>query len=506
MKSRFAIKDADEEVMISSPPRTPPARLPEHFATAYEYSGDNSSGFTLILPYATPDSSTSSSTSQIEPRRSPRKRQERVPNLQAFDVEEEDDEAYEPSKTAQTSPKKLSRRSKIAEGSEEESPTKKVKSRKRIKRTRDDPNSASGSIYAHLKGLPDLFAEHNDIMFCGINPGVKSSSSGHHFAHRSNHFYPSLHLAGITEQRMKPEQDVDFPFLHPFSLGLTNLAGRPTAEGSELLPSELIAGVPRLLEKVQRWKPKTVCFVGKGISEAFMKGLKQAGAIDKGSSGKGKRSTASKPTRGEVSEPGPSVKVEESVPSLANTSELEGATRADRTTVKASVPSSVLRAYPPASRENEDDTKPKDGTASPSKAPSSPQKGNKPLYTKGNSKDDTGYGLLPICVAHSSRGREQPLRIEDVTLFFVTPSSSARVTTHFLDDKARILSSLRVLVQHLQPAQTSANVTASQGDQPASQQVKAEPDSFLSESPAMDAVDTVDLEVVDVSRFDIDTS
>ncbi len=292
---------------------------------------------------------------------------------------------------------------------------------------------------------------------------------------------------------MKPEQDVDFPYLQPLSLGLTNLAGRPTAEGSELLPSELIAGVPLLLQKVQRWKPRTVCFVGKGISEAFMKGLKQAGAIDKGSSskGKGKRSTSNtRPTQEEKPDVELEVKLEESEASLVATSSSDGATAPNSAIVKASIPANVLRAYPLASRDSGDDIKPRSGSASPSKAPSSPRKGSKPLYTKGNSKDDTGYGLLPICVAHSQPERGRALTLEHMTLFFVTPSSSARVTTHFVDDKARILSSLRVLVQHLRSAQTDPNI-------------KPEPDSISSGNALLDAVDTVSLEVVDVSRFDL---
>lgn len=331
-------------------------------------------------------------------------------------------------------------------------------------------------------------------MFCGINPGVKSSSSGHHFAHRSNHFYPSLHLAGITAERMKPEQDIDFPTLSPLSLGLTNLAGRPTAEGNELLPSELISGVPVLLEKVKRWKPRTVCFVGKGISEAFMKGLRQAGAINDRSSRKKRRvPEAAHDNEGDASL-NDFVKPEESEANLAAVPvKLESGGRITSFFVNAHVPSTVLSAEPASAPEQNDAEEP-NGTlstkASTPKAPSSPQKARRPLYTKDSAKDDTGYGLLPICVPHS-RVSDRPLTLDHVTLFFVTPSSSARVTTHFLADKARILSSLRLLVEHLQTLPMIA--------EDCSGQLKPEPDSLRSlGGPTR----LFRFEVVDVTRFE----
>lgn len=322
-------------------------------------------------------------------------------------------------------------------------------------------------------------------MFCGINPGVMSSSSGHHFAHRSNHFYPSLHLAGITSERMKPEQDVDFPKLRPLSLGLTNLAGRPTAEGSELLPSELIAGVPILIDKVKRWKPRTVCFVGKGISEAFIKGLKQAGAIDGGSSRKKRDVLSAKPAKGAATETTKGVKVEEKEMFVSDASDIGKI----RSYIDLDLPLTVLCAAPPPAV-GDQEVKAEQGS-SPKKTPSSPQK---KIYKKDSAKDDTGYGVLPICVPHT-RSTNRPLSSHDVTLFFVTPSSSARVTTHFLDDKARILSTLRLLVEHLQTKTTAVT-------QP-SINVKLEEEDSLSSASAVvaRATKTIRLEVVDVDRF-----
>lgn len=475
----------------SSPPRSK-ARLPVHFASAFEYAGESRAGSSpktssLVVPATI---TTPTSDQDISLRRSSRIRQSRYADLQNILTNDSD---HEPTQQRQASSSSLKKAEAPKVGSDnfydqglpKKNGTKKP--RKRIRRTRDDPTSAAGSIYAHLKGLPDLFAPHNDIMFCGINPGVKSSQSGHHFAHRSNHFYPSLHLAAITEQRMKPEQDVEFPYLQPLSLGLTNLAHRPTAEGNELLPGELIVGVPILLEKIRKWKPKTVCFVGKGISEAFLKGLKQVGAIDKGKTPGQRQTSGSTFKRSDsFNGPGSSIKAEdhEAVSALGPV-KAEGSESVGRRLLTASIPSSILCAHPAAPSDDRVFNSP--SRASPSKkTPPSPEKPKKQLYTKANSKDDSGYGILSLCVPHT-KGYHDALSLDDVTLFFVTPSSSARVTTHFLDDKARILSSLRTLALHLQHIsldQKSGGVK-------------------LEEKVSFADTWTVELEVIDVTRYDI---
>ncbi|KAJ9474512.1 UDG domain-containing protein [Pseudozyma hubeiensis] len=478
-----------EIMMPTSYLQSPNGRLPADFAASYEYQGE-----CIVDPSHLPSRSTAQASSSrvVSPRKSPRARQSRFSDLsEAFldnhDDDGNDEEAYRASSNASHS----RRRTKTAradsssdEASRSSSSPKKRKARKRIKRTRDDPNSAAGSIYAHLEGVPDLFAEHNDIMFCGINPGVKSSSSGHHFAHRSNHFYPSLHLAGITAQRIKPEQDVEFPSLHPYALGLTNLAPRPTAEGAELLPSELIEGVPVLIQKIQKWKPRTVCFVGKGIAEAFVKGLKQAGAIGNQSSikrGRGSHATSVK-TSNAKREAEVKLETSDSLPSQGSVKQ-EADDQPGTRPLQISIPSDILCAFTATSSDEKDVKLAKS---------SSPQK-RKQLYTKGNSKDDTGYGILPICIPHSNPNTHHPLTLDQVTLLFVTPSSSARVTTHFLDDKARILTSLRRLVDHLRDLSTEEKAQLTPDPL-----VKLEPNTDLhNETPSK----TLNLTVVDTFRF-----
>ncbi|RDB18649.1 G/T mismatch-specific thymine DNA glycosylase [Hypsizygus marmoreus] len=124
---------------------------------------------------------------------------------------------------------------------------------------------ATPETYAHLRELQDILSEGLDVVFCGINPGQKSAEIGHHFGHPTNHFWGCLHESGLTLERLSPEEDHTMP--ERFSLGLTNLVDRATAEQSELSAEEQAAGVPAFLSKVARYRPRVVCFIGLGIAK-----------------------------------------------------------------------------------------------------------------------------------------------------------------------------------------------------------------------------------------------
>src|SRR5207253_1572811 len=48
--------------------------------------------------------------------------------------------------------------------------------------------------------LPDVTAPGLRLLFIGINPGLISAATGHHFARPGNRFWKVLHLAGFTER------------------------------------------------------------------------------------------------------------------------------------------------------------------------------------------------------------------------------------------------------------------------------------------------------------------
>jgi TDG/mug DNA glycosylase family protein len=99
------------------------------------------------------------------------------------------------------------------------------------------------------------------VLFVGINPGLYSAATGHHFARPGNRFWPVLHLAGFTPKQLEPSQQTQ---LLQQGFGVTNLVNRGTAGADELAPAEFVAGRKRLAAKVRRYRPKIVAFLGVG--------------------------------------------------------------------------------------------------------------------------------------------------------------------------------------------------------------------------------------------------
>lgn len=97
------------------------------------------------------------------------------------------------------------------------------------------------------------------MLFCGINPGLRSAAEGRHFARPGNRFWKVLHLAGFTDRVLRPDEQWE---LVPLGLGITNLVDRPTAAASELGAEELRLGGAALAAKVETLGPLVVAVVG----------------------------------------------------------------------------------------------------------------------------------------------------------------------------------------------------------------------------------------------------
>lgn len=97
------------------------------------------------------------------------------------------------------------------------------------------------------------------VLFVGINPGVRSAQTNHHFAGHSNRFWKLLFDAGLVPERMTSVDDDRLP---EWGFGITNLIARPTPGIDTLRPAEYTAGLATLRRKVRRWKPEVVAFVG----------------------------------------------------------------------------------------------------------------------------------------------------------------------------------------------------------------------------------------------------
>jgi TDG/mug DNA glycosylase family protein len=109
-------------------------------------------------------------------------------------------------------------------------------------------------------GLPDLLAPNLKVMFCGINPGLRAATHGHHFIGRGNRFWRVLHLAGFTPIQILPEFDRS---ILEYGYGLTTAVCRPTARAEQLAKSEFSNAAAELAKKISKFSLGRVAFLGK---------------------------------------------------------------------------------------------------------------------------------------------------------------------------------------------------------------------------------------------------
>lgn len=109
------------------------------------------------------------------------------------------------------------------------------------------------------KTIDDVIAPDLRILFVGINPGLWSGASGHHFARPGNRFWRAIHQAGLTPELLSPDRQKE---LLRYGIGVANLVARTTASAAELAPDELRAGGQSIVEKILRFRPQKVAFLG----------------------------------------------------------------------------------------------------------------------------------------------------------------------------------------------------------------------------------------------------
>jgi TDG/mug DNA glycosylase family protein len=121
--------------------------------------------------------------------------------------------------------------------------------------------------------LPDLLRDGLDIVFVGINPSLYSVAQGHYFARRINRFWPCFSRSVLSE---RPRRALGVERLEPFhdrllpdhGFGFTDLVKRATANVRDLANGELAGGAATLLAKLERYRPRIVCFHGVTIYRA----------------------------------------------------------------------------------------------------------------------------------------------------------------------------------------------------------------------------------------------
>lgn len=114
--------------------------------------------------------------------------------------------------------------------------------------------------------LIDLLSKNLTVIFCGINPGLKSADDGHHFSGRSNRFWKVLYLAGFTPHQIEPFKDAT---ILDFGYGLTTAVERATSRADELSKDDFNDSIEAFKIKMELFKPKYIAFLGKPAYMAF---------------------------------------------------------------------------------------------------------------------------------------------------------------------------------------------------------------------------------------------
>jgi len=115
--------------------------------------------------------------------------------------------------------------------------------------------------------LKDRIGSGLRVLFVGINPGVRSAITGHHFAGYSNRFWKLLMDSRLVPEPVTYEDDVR---LTTWNLGITNLIARPSPGINDLRLAEYIEGWKVLDSKIRRYRPEVVALVGVTLYRAIL--------------------------------------------------------------------------------------------------------------------------------------------------------------------------------------------------------------------------------------------
>jgi TDG/mug DNA glycosylase family protein len=124
-----------------------------------------------------------------------------------------------------------------------------------------------------LPPLRDRIRPGVRVLFVGINPGVRSALSGHHFAGFSNRFWKLLSDSRLVPEPISYEDDDRLP---EWGYGITNIVPRPTPGIDTLERHEYVAGRRSLRRKILRYRPAVVALVGITVFRAMFPERKDA--------------------------------------------------------------------------------------------------------------------------------------------------------------------------------------------------------------------------------------
>jgi len=130
---------------------------------------------------------------------------------------------------------------------------------------------AAPPAYSHLR-LRDRIKPGVRVLFVGINPGVRSAVTGHHFAGYSNRFWKLLSESGLAPAAASHLDDDRFA---EWGFGVTNLVARPSPGIGDLSPREYVDGWDALDRKIRRYRPEVLALVGVTLYRAILPLIEQ---------------------------------------------------------------------------------------------------------------------------------------------------------------------------------------------------------------------------------------
>ena len=124
--------------------------------------------------------------------------------------------------------------------------------------------------------LPDLLTDGLQLVFVGINPSVYSVERGHYFARSTSRFWPAFSRSRLSEpiraalsrETLGPADDTS---LLRFGIGFTDVVKQPSNNAAALKPADYQLWAPRLLERLERYRPGLACFHGVTGYRAFLR-------------------------------------------------------------------------------------------------------------------------------------------------------------------------------------------------------------------------------------------
>jgi double-stranded uracil-DNA glycosylase len=114
--------------------------------------------------------------------------------------------------------------------------------------------------------LRDCIKPGVKVLFVGINPGVRSAETGHHFAGFSNRFWKLLFESGLVPKLIGYADDRRLP---EWGYGITNIVPRATPGIDTLERHEFVAGRTALIRKIRRYRPRIVAMIGVTVFRAM---------------------------------------------------------------------------------------------------------------------------------------------------------------------------------------------------------------------------------------------